>query len=73
MDSFNNSFIIHVEAGVNKSISPKVARTRMNEIEEVITSILGFKQYNIPVFKVLKSLNHKKKHDIEIRINRLQY
>lgn len=70
----DTTFIIHVEAGVSRNITPEIGRKRMGDVRRVISSMLGTNiDYDIEIIKVLRNLKYKEEHDIEIKINRLRY
>jgi hypothetical protein len=70
---FCNSFVLTIEASVNKEISPDIAIKRANAIGENIADVLGRDINKVHVFKTIKSLKYQEKHDLEIKVNRLMY
>jgi len=69
----STSFIIVLEAGVNKNIHPETATKRLDVVDKDIADMLGTQQYGIKVFKSIKKLSFRKKNDVKITINRLMY
>jgi hypothetical protein len=73
LNVFSNSFVLTIEASVNKEISPDIAMKRANTIGENIADVLGRDINKVHVFKTIKSLKYREKHDLEIKVNRLMY
>lgn len=73
-DTIDKTFIIHIQGGMTKSLSPSIARKRLVHIREIISDMLGTNiDYNMEIIKVLTNLKYKEQNDIEITINRFMY
>ncbi|WP_052593974.1 hypothetical protein [Aureispira sp. CCB-QB1] len=73
IDELEDLFIFQIEASVNQKISKHTCKERMENIQDIIDTRLGKKQFNISVYKTLKSYKptSKDKNEIQIRINKL--
>lgn len=73
-EELEKHLVIQITSSVNASIDKSIALKRLDDIEEMLVSMIGTRhKVNIPVFKVLKSTVFKKENKVNLELNYLLY